>query len=108
MDARPWPRECLVLIYLSAWQACFGHSEGAAGIVGLLLAACLLQHGLAPPVMGLQTVNPYVGFALMERTGPNKLLLPRQPASLCPPREGPLTGQVMSFARWTIAPFGLS
>ena len=47
-------------------KACFGHTEGTAGLTGLLLAAASLQQATAPPVMHLRSLNPYVAAALTD------------------------------------------
>lgn len=47
-------------------QATYGHTEGTAGITGLLLAAKALQHKAFPPVQNLRNLNPYVDAALTD------------------------------------------
>ena len=43
---------------LSGWlQACYGHTEGTAGITGVLLAAAALQRTAAPGVINLREVR---------------------------------------------------
>ena len=64
-------------------QACYGHTEGAAGVTGILMAVCSLQQSIAPGVMGLRSINPYVGAALQEWPAPhdgaaNSPLVPRE------------------------------
>ena len=44
-------------------KSCFGHTEGAAGAAGLLLAAASISDSLAPPSMHLINLNPYVSAA---------------------------------------------
>ena len=41
-------------------QACYGHTEGAAGVTGLLMAAGALQSRTLPGIMCLRRINPYV------------------------------------------------
>ena len=50
-------------------QACFGHTEGAAGITGLLLAASGLQMVAHVPVAHLCGINPYVAAAIGDMKG---------------------------------------
>ena len=38
-------------------QACYGHTEGTAGITGVLLAAAALQRASAPGVINLREVR---------------------------------------------------
>ena len=47
-------------------KSCFGHTEGAAGLTGLLLAVGCLQHCSRPPIMHLRGMNPHVGAALAD------------------------------------------
>lgn len=65
---------------LGSVKACYGHTEGAAGLSGLLLATSALYHGAALPLMHLRQVNPYVESSLMSWTshGRPMAMLPRQ------------------------------
>lgn len=45
-------------------KACFGHTEGTAGITGLLLSISVMQQGATPPVANLRSINPYVEAAM--------------------------------------------
>lgn len=47
-------------------KACYGHTEGAAGLSGLLLAAGALGSQSAAPIMHLRACNPHVALALAE------------------------------------------
>ena len=47
-------------------KACFGHSEGAAGIHGALLAILAVQDVAAPPVMHSRSLNAYVMNAIAD------------------------------------------
>lgn len=47
-------------------KSCFGHTEGAAGLTGLLLAVGSLQDASRPPIMHLSNQNPYVGAAFAD------------------------------------------
>ena len=55
---------------LAAPKACFGHTEGAAGLGGLAAAASLRSR-CAPPAPSVRSLNPYVSAALedWERKG---------------------------------------
>ncbi|KAK9841828.1 hypothetical protein WJX81_005875 [Elliptochloris bilobata] len=60
-------------------KACCGHTEGAAGLTGLLLTAAALREGARPPVAHLRALNPYVATALSGATsGGTFAHLPRQ------------------------------
>lgn len=61
-------------------QACFGHTEGTAGITGALLAVSALQKSMAPGIVNLMSMNPYVAAAIEDwgaRQG-MAAMLPRQ------------------------------
>ena len=47
-------------------KSCYGHTEGAAGITGLLLSMAALHNQAAPEVMHLRSLNPYVAAAMGE------------------------------------------
>lgn len=68
---------------LGSAKACFGHTEGAAGLTGLLAALQPLAQGLRPAVMHLRGLNPYVAAALGEWRAMRSLMaaVPRQPAA---------------------------
>ena len=46
-----------------------GHTEGAAGVAGLLAAAAHLMSAAAPPVKHLRNLNPFVASALEAAGG---------------------------------------
>lgn len=45
-------------------KSCFGHTEGAAGLTGMLLALQACSANALPPVMHLRNWNPHVASAL--------------------------------------------
>lgn len=47
-------------------KACFGHTEGAAGIHGAMLAILTVQQQAAPALMHLRAFNAYVSTAIAE------------------------------------------
>lgn len=47
-------------------KSCFGHTEGAAGLTGVILAAHAMRLMESPGIMHLRTVNPYVASAISE------------------------------------------
>lgn len=53
-------------VSLASVKACFGHTEGAAGLTGALLALETLNTASAPGVMHLRTPNTYVEAALAD------------------------------------------
>lgn len=59
------------VIALLSNKSCYGHTEGTAGITGLLLAIMSLSQHAAPEVMHLRNLNPYVAAALGNRAGCN-------------------------------------
>jgi hypothetical protein len=69
----------------AAAQACYGHTEGAAGLTGAFLALEALRNAGAPGIMCLRELNPYVVAALADwrrRSGCSPLL----PRGLTPHR----------------------
>lgn len=57
-------------------KACFGHTEGTAGIHGALIAVLgLHQHG-APPIMHGRSLNPYVSSAFDEWRSTHQNVMP--------------------------------
>ena len=59
--AQPWTRP----LSLMSNKSCYGHTEGAAGLSGLLLAAGSLRTQAAVPIMHLRQLNPHVAAALL-------------------------------------------
>lgn len=51
-------------MHAGSTKACYGHTEGAAGLHGALLAVLALQQAVAPPVQNCRELNPYVTAAL--------------------------------------------
>ena len=53
-------------IAIGSVKSVFGHTEGAAGLTGLLLAHAHLVTSCQPSIMHLRGVNPYVQAALQD------------------------------------------
>lgn len=53
-------------VALASAKACFGHTEGTAGIHGAMLAVLGLQAAATPPIMHSRALNPYVASAFEE------------------------------------------
>ena len=61
-------------------KSCFGHTEGTAGLTGLLLAASVAGQQAVPAILHLRNVNPYVESAVGDWVGNGRRVveLPRQ------------------------------
>lgn len=69
---------------LGSVKSVYGHTEGAAGLSGVLLAAAALDRSCAAPVVCLTGVNPYVATAMSEDWAERfsmQAVLPRQAAA---------------------------
>lgn len=53
-------------IAMGSVKSVYGHTEGAAGLTGLLLAQAQLDASCQPSVMHLRGMNPYVQAALQD------------------------------------------
>ena len=85
---------------LASNKSCYGHTEGAAGLTGLLLAASMASQQAAPAIMHLRGMNPYVQTALSDwaaRGGGRALHLPRQYAAGAAPSALPGAAGTSSF-----------
>jgi acyl transferase domain-containing protein len=69
-------------VVLASNKSCFGHTEGAAGLAGAVLAVQATLQALTPPVVGLRSVNPYVAQTLGEGPGAAAAAVPRQAGAL--------------------------
>jgi acyl transferase domain-containing protein len=76
-------------VALASVKACFGHTEGAAGLTGALLALQALNAAAAPAVMHLRTPNAYVEAALGD-WGRQHALHAHVPRQLAPGQQCPL------------------
>jgi hypothetical protein len=65
---------------LASSKSFLGHSEPAAGVVGMLHAAHMLGHAMLPPIARLLQLNPYVEAAVAATHG--QWSMPRQSAGL--------------------------
>ncbi|CEL93322.1 unnamed protein product, partial [Vitrella brassicaformis CCMP3155] len=64
-------------LVLGALKTSIGHLEGSAGISGLIKLILTLLHGVAPPNLHLNQLNPHIdtdGFNVLIPTQPVKLL----------------------------------
>ena len=74
------------MLSLVSVKSCYGHTEGTAGITGLLLALGASQQQLLPPVVNLRDMNPYVaaalgGFSSSGNGSKSGVAIPRQAAA---------------------------
>ena len=82
-------------VTLMASKGFLGHTEPAAGLVSLIMAASSLQNLAAFPIMHLKTLNPHV--AAIMAGSPGSVTLPRQCSALAQAHALPSTG-ISSFA----------
>jgi amino acid adenylation domain-containing protein len=68
----------------------FGHLEAAAGVVGFIKALMTVRHGVVPPHLNLNTVNPAIDLDQLQ------LRIPLEPTPF-PAGTGPRTAGVSSF-----------
>lgn len=69
--ARMHPSPCA-----ASAKACFGHTEGTAGIHGAMIAVLALQQHAAPPIMHSRSLNPYVASGFDEWRSSQQNVLP--------------------------------
>ena len=62
-----------VAVMLGSVKSCYGHTEGAAGLTGLLMAVQCAAQTCTPPVMHLRNTNSYVEATLNEWRKSSKL-----------------------------------
>ena len=67
-------------VVLGSVKSCYGHTEGAAGLTGLLMAAMAATQQGSAPVLHLRSTNPYVEAALADwrKSGSWAAVVPRQ------------------------------
>jgi len=70
-------------------KACYGHTEGAAGIHGAMLAVLAVQARSVPSVMHSRQLNPYVDAALGDWQAASHVtgIIPRVPSCKPPKAE---------------------
>ena len=57
------------VLALGSSKSCYGHTEGTAGLTGVLLATSALGQAALPPIANLRNLNPYVSAALADWQG---------------------------------------
>ena len=82
-------------VTLMASKGFLGHTEPAAGVVSLIMAATAMQSCAHPPIMHLRTLNPHV--ATLMGAAPGAISLPRQHGALAQAMAHSCIG-VSSFA----------
>ena len=73
-------RHVLRALLVVGAQSCYGHTEGTAGVTGMLLALCITDTAACPPFVNLRDINPYVAAALTDWSAKDgrHILVPRQ------------------------------
>ena len=69
-------------ISLMAAKSWMGHSEPAAGLMGLTQAHLALHHHMQLPILHLGHMNPHVTSALQSSTAAGQFQMPRQQACM--------------------------
>ena len=112
MNSKPSCQLQGVLTWKWIVQACYGHTEGTAGITGALLALTTLQQQTCTPVLNLRSINPYVQAALADWTANGKLspMAPRQlmPGSNLSCHDSSLPGMRQGQPAAGTSSFGMS
>ncbi len=73
-DERAADEPCLI----GSTKANIGHLEAAAGVAGVIKASLCLRHGLVPPQLHIQKLNPKIPFEDLRLRVPQELLpMPR-------------------------------
>ncbi|WP_158884798.1 type I polyketide synthase [Amycolatopsis anabasis] len=85
-ENRPGDRPCLI----GSVKTNIGHTEGAAGVAGLIKAALCLHHGMVPPSLHLREPNPEVPWDTLP-------LEVRTELAPLPARDRPRLAGVSSF-----------
>lgn len=87
------------VVTIGSVKSCYGHTEGAAGLTGALLALAAMRSQAAAPIMHLRNTNPYVESSFGDWQKAH-CLAPRAPRAAGPlpltaaadPELGPLAG----------------
>ena len=61
-------------LYLGSVKSNIGHTEGAAGVAGIIKSVLTLTHKKIPPVANFKTPNPSVNFAELNVVVPSSLI----------------------------------
>ncbi|XXT18891.1 type I polyketide synthase [Sorangium sp. So ce429] len=77
-------------LWIGSAKATVGHLEAAAGVAGLIKLALMLQRGLIPPNMHLETRNPRIAWDDWRLDVPKEMVA-------WPRRGGPRIGGVSAF-----------
>jgi acyl transferase domain-containing protein/NADPH:quinone reductase-like Zn-dependent oxidoreductase/acyl carrier protein/NAD(P)-dependent dehydrogenase (short-subunit alcohol dehydrogenase family) len=61
-------------VTIASVKSCYGHTEGAAGLTGALLAIQAARHQATPGIMHLRNTNPYVESSFADWKKSNNLV----------------------------------
>ncbi len=77
-------------LYVSSVKSNFGHTEGAAGIAGLIKTVLAMEHNKIPPHLGMKKLNPNINLTDIPAKIPMEL-------TNWPEYDGPKLAGVSSF-----------
>ena len=78
-------------LYVGSVKSNIGHTEGAAGIAGLVKAILAVRHGVIPPNLHFSTPNPGIDFKSLE------IRVPTESVNWITPKGKPRVAAVNSF-----------
>ncbi|MGL5800899.1 MAG: acyltransferase domain-containing protein, partial [Plesiomonas sp.] len=66
-------------LVIGALKSIIGHTEGAAGLAGLIKLILVLKHRISPPNLHLKTLNPHIDMSDMQSS--RRVIFPSKPVA---------------------------